>query len=111
MEPMGRKRLALATALVAAMLAGHLVHGAQAPAPLTVKITSPLGRTGGSGAVRIVARIEYPAGAMLKPVRFLVDGELYKIDDDGPPYAVEWADENPFERREITVEAEIVTAN
>ena len=27
-------------------------------------------------------------------------------DDDGPPYAVEWTDENPYEAREIRVDAE-----
>ena len=73
---------------------------------LPVRITSPLGRTGGIGAVRIVAQIQPPQGAVLRPVRFFVDGTLYKIDDDGPPYAVEWVDENPFERRELAVEVE-----
>jgi VWFA-related protein len=74
-------------------------------APLSVRITSPLGRTGTPGAVRIVARIDAPAGTALAPVRFLIDGTLYKVDDDGPPYVVEWVDENPFERHEISVEA------
>jgi Ca-activated chloride channel homolog len=73
---------------------------------LPVRITSPLGRTGGIGAVRIVAQIQPPQGAVLGPVRFFVDGTLYKTDDDGPPYAVEWVDENPFERRELAVEVE-----
>jgi Ca-activated chloride channel family protein len=72
---------------------------------LSVRITSPLGRTGTPGAVRIVARIDVPAGATLAPVRFLIDGTLFKVDDDGPPYVVEWVDENPFERHEISVEA------
>ncbi len=39
-------------------------------------------------------------------MRFYVDGTLFKTDDDGPPYAVEWMDENPFERRELAVEVE-----
>ena len=73
---------------------------------LAVRITSPLGRTGGVGAVRIVAQIQPPSGSVLGPVRFYVDGALYKTDSDGPPYAVEWMDENPFERRELTVEVE-----
>jgi VWFA-related protein len=72
----------------------------------SVRITSPLGRTGGIGAVRIVAQIQAAPGAEVGPVRFLVDGTLYKTDDDGPPYAVEWVDENPFERRELAVEVE-----
>lgn len=67
-------------------------------------ITSPLGRTGSGGTVRIVARVS-PASAPLGPVRFFVDGELYKEDSDGAPYAVEWTDENPLERRELAVEA------
>ena len=73
---------------------------------LSVRITSPLGRTGGVGTVRIVAQIQRPSDATLAPVRFYVDGTLLKTDDDGPPYAVEWTDENPFERRELAVEVE-----
>ena len=73
---------------------------------LSVRITSPLGRTGSVGTVRIVAQIDKPASSALGPVRFFVDGTLYKTDDDGPPYAVEWTDENPFERRELSVEVE-----
>jgi hypothetical protein len=69
---------------------------ASADQPLSVRITSPLGRTGTAGAVRIVARIDVPAGATLAPVRFLIDGTLFKVDDDGAPYVVEWVDENPF---------------
>ena len=77
-----------------------------AGADLSVRITSPLGRTGGIGTVRIVAQIQQPPGATLNPVRFYVDGTLFKTDDDGPPYAVEWTDENPFERRELSVEVD-----
>jgi len=73
---------------------------------LPVRITSPLGRTGGIGTVRIVAQIQPSPGVTLGPVRFYVDGTLFKTDDDGPPYAVEWVDENPFERRELAVEVE-----
>jgi Ca-activated chloride channel homolog len=78
---------------------------------LPVRITSPLGRTGGIGTVRIVAQIQASAGAVLGPVRFYVDGTLFKTDEDGPPYAVEWLDENPFERRELAVEVEDVNGN
>jgi len=73
---------------------------------LTVKITSPLGRLGTSGKVRIVAQIHATSDATLKPVRFLVDGKLLGTDDDGSPYAVDWFDENPYERRELVVEVE-----
>ena len=74
-------------------------------APLSVRITSPLGRMGTSGKVRIVAQIHVPPQVTLQPVNFYVDGKLLGTDDDGPPYAIEWFDENPYERREISVEA------
>ncbi len=73
---------------------------------LPVRITSPLGRTGGVGSVRIVAQVQAPSGSVLGPVRFYIDNTLFKTDADGPPYAVEWFDENPFERRELAVEVE-----
>ncbi len=76
------------------------------PVPLTVKITSPLGRMGTSGAVRIVGQIQGSDGTTLQPVRFYVDGKLIGRDEDGPPYALEWFDENPYERREIAIEVE-----
>jgi VWFA-related protein len=71
-----------------------------------VKITSPLGRMGTSGKVRIVAQIHAAPETTLKPIRFYVDKVLLGVDDDGPPYAIEWLDENPYERREISVEVE-----
>jgi hypothetical protein len=81
------------------------------PGEPMVRITSPLGRTGGVGTVRIVAQIQAAQGTALGPVRFYVDGTLFKTDEDGPPYAVEWLDENPFERRELAVEVEDVNGN
>jgi VWFA-related protein len=72
---------------------------------LTVRITSPLGRIGAFTNLRIVAQV-HNVEAALQPIRFFVDGKLYKTDEDGPPYAVEWVDENPFERRELSVEVE-----
>jgi VWFA-related protein len=39
-------------------------------------------------------------------VRFSVDGVVLGTVTSGPPYAVEWTDDNPFQRREILVEAE-----
>jgi VWFA-related protein len=86
--------------------APSLVHTSPAPSDLPVRITSPLGRTGGAGSVRIVAQVQAPPGSTLGPVRFYVDQSLFKTDADGPPYAVEWFDENPFERRELAVEVE-----
>ena len=87
---------------------GVCLHTGRAAAdgPLTVRLTSPLGRTGTPGAVRIVARVQAASSAVIGPVRFLIDGELYRTKDDGPPYVVEWVDENPFERREISVEVQ-----
>ena len=91
---------------------------ARAPAPssaattsatgISVRITSPLGapaRTAGSGSSpRCAATTPRPS-----PVRFLIDQQLFKTDG-GPPYVVEWEDENPFERREIAVEVRTGTA-
>lgn len=71
---------------------------------LSIRITSPLGRTGTPGAVRIVARVEGLDPSIITPVHFLVNGVPFKVDEDGPPYAVEWVDENPFDRHEIGVE-------
>ena len=77
---------------------------AQDPA-LSVRITSPLGRTGISGAIRIVAQVHYPPSAQPGEVRFFVDQKLLGAVSAGPPYAVEWVDDNPFERTEIAVVA------
>jgi Ca-activated chloride channel family protein len=106
-EP-SRTRVAIAAALLVVVVVG--VPSAWAAegdgSALSVKITSPQGRMGTSGKVRIVAQIRTPREAILEPVRFYVDGVLLGTADDGPPYAVEWLDENPYERREIAVEAE-----
>lgn len=69
----------------------------------SVRITSPLGRTGVRGSIRIVAQIQAQEGTDVGPVRFFIDGELFQTDNDGAPYAVEWTDDNPFVRREIAV--------
>jgi len=93
--------LYLLTLLVQARAAGPDVT---APgAGVSVRITSPLGRTGTPGAIRIVAQIRTDDAVLPGPVRFAVDGQLLATDTDGPPYVAEWVDENPFERREITV--------
>ena len=94
-------------ALLAAVLFVLTLSPQRTPAstglPLTVRITSPLGRLGVPGAVRIVAQIKADPEAVLSPVRFYVDGKLLSTIEGGPPYAVEWVDENPFEPREIAV--------
>ena len=71
---------------------------------LAISITSPLGRTGISGSVRIVARVKATPAFVLSPVQFYVDGKLVGEDKSGPPYAVEWNDDNPFEAREIVAQ-------
>jgi VWFA-related protein len=79
--------------------------GDAAPA---VRITSPLGRTGIPATIRIVAQIQWPAvnnHSQPLAVNFLVDGQVVGTVDSGPPYAVSWTDDNPFESRRIVVEA------
>jgi VWFA-related protein len=77
---------------------------------LSVRITSPLGRTGLTERIRIVAQVRHRPDAQLGPIRFFVDQTLLAEDSDGPPYAVEWTDENPFEPREIAVEVRAASA-
>src|SRR5262245_53857597 len=100
--------LRLHVLLAAGLVVGPAAASTAAPTnpPPTVKITSPLGRMGTSGKVRIVAQVHAGPETVLKPVRFYVDNTLLGVDDDGPPYAVEWLDENPYEKREIAVEVE-----
>src|SRR5262245_11451444 len=94
--------------LVGVLALGALANGQDAPdtpqPSLTVEITSPLGRTGMVGPVRIVARISSDSKASLSPVQFYVDDQLVGEDKDGPPYAVEWVDSNPFLPRSIVVQ-------
>lgn len=71
----------------------------------TIRITSPLGRTGLAVRLRIVAQIHVPSGISLSPVAFFVDGTQVGTVEAGPPYTVDWTDVNPFERREIVVQA------
>ena len=75
------------------------------PAGSTLKITSPLGRTGLVMRVRIVAQIAVGQNVQMSAVEFYVDGAKVGTVPSGPPYAVEWVDENPFETRTITVQA------
>ncbi|MGE0814457.1 MAG: VWA domain-containing protein [Vicinamibacterales bacterium] len=92
-------------AAVAALVA--LAAGADAAGQDTrVRITSPLGRTGVPGVIRVVAQVETPAEGGVVPVHFFVDGQSIGDDTDGPPYVVEWEDQNPYEAREIRVDVE-----
>jgi VWFA-related protein len=93
----------LLTTLVVLATASDRANADDAPAALSVRITSPLGRTGEPGTVRIVAQIRSLPGAVLQPVQFFVDGVLLATVSDGPPYATDWVDANPFEPNEIAV--------
>jgi Ca-activated chloride channel homolog len=79
--------------------------------PLSVRITSPLGRLGLPGTIRIVAQVTHPPEIALGAVKFYVNEKLVGDDAVGPPYAVEWTDENPFELTRIRVEATDVNGN
>ena len=102
--------LGLACALVVG-LAAATVHAADSTPALSVRITSPLGRTGLPGAIRIVAQVSHPPQVALGPVRFYVNDALVGDDAEGPPYAVEWTDANPFELTRIRVEASDALGN
>jgi len=101
---MGRR---VAAAIV---LLGVLTTGVRPTAHETdavIHITSPLGRSGLPGTIRIVAKVEGLAQSEPLNVQFYVDKLFLSADTDGPPYDALWADENPFEKRELTVEAEL----
>ncbi|OFW17209.1 MAG: hypothetical protein A3F70_09885 [Acidobacteria bacterium RIFCSPLOWO2_12_FULL_67_14] len=110
-----RCSIGLGLALVATIVVRPAAHqspvaASHAAVATTVRITSPLGRTGLGGRLRLVARVQTPSNASDESdairVRFLVDGVLVGTVENGPPYAVEWTDENPFEAREIVAEAD-----
>jgi len=83
-----------------------LLHAAGEPQnPLSVRITSPLGRLGLPGAIRIVAQIKHPPQLTLESVKFYVNDALVGDAREGPPYAVEWTDANPYEPTRIRVDA------
>lgn len=105
---MARHRLVAPLGLLAILA----LTGASGPEPvraegsseLEVRITSPLGRTGFAGRIRIVAQVQHRSDRTLQAVRFFVDDVLLAEVPSGPPWAVEWTDDNPFEPREISVE-------
>jgi VWFA-related protein len=100
-----RARFFMAVVVILTVAAAAARMQEPQPAPLAIAITSPLGRSGLSGPIRIVARITMAkADTVLSPVQFYVDGALVGEDKDGPPYAVQWTDTNPFEPREIVVQ-------
>jgi Ca-activated chloride channel family protein len=87
-------------------LAGGAPRAADDLSP-ELRITSPLGRTGLQGTIRIVARLQNLDADASVAVQFFVDGQLLSTDTDGPPFDAHWTDENPFERRELTARADI----
>ena len=93
-------------AVFAAAIAAVAITEIAAEPAASVRITSPLGRTGVTGAVRIVAQVVAGEPDGIVPVRFYVDGKLLGQDSDGPPYFVEWEDENPYEARDIRAEVD-----
>jgi Ca-activated chloride channel homolog len=97
-------RALVVVVLAAVTLAADCAGAADAPAALSVRITSPLGRTGEPGTIRIVAQIHAVPGAPLQSVQFWVDGVLLATVSE-PPYATTWDDANPFNANEITVAA------
>lgn len=103
-----RRRQRLLIALLAALLLRGGVPGTLAAqdSPVSVEITSPLGRSGLPGKVRIVARVAYPRDVAAPEVRFFVDDMLVGTDTDGPPFAVEWDDANPYDRARLRVETD-----
>lgn len=70
-----------------------------------IQITSPLGRLQTSGPLRIVAQVRLEMSADVMGVRFYVDEALVGEDSDGPIYAVQWEDKNPFAPATIRAEA------
>jgi VWFA-related protein len=93
------------SAVALALACATSTASAQPPADASIRITSPLGRTGVVTKLRIVAQIHMPPGRALAPVSFSVDGVLVGTAPASPYTAVDWTDVNPFERREIVVQS------
>ena len=91
--------------LVMLLVAASQVPSARANDELTVQITSPLGRTGIPGTIRVVARVRAPEDHDVTLARFFVNGVMIGEVPDGPPYAVPWDDANPFDTTQIRVVA------
>jgi Ca-activated chloride channel family protein len=100
----GRFRRAILVAVLSFVAAAGARLRADDP-PLAVRITSPLGRTGTPGAVRIVARVQPDGDTQIQGVKFFVNGAVVGEDVEGPVYAVDWVDDNPFAPTQISVEA------
>ena len=118
MRGLFRRRYRERARLIVALLCLGLTIDGWSPAVLTgaaqatasIEITSPLGRTGLPGKVRIVARVATAKSDVIPQVRFYVDDVLIGTDTDGAPYAVEWDDKNPYERARLRAELDDPTA-
>ena len=98
-----RQRAVLMAVLAAGALLPARLPAAAEAAPLSVRITSPLGRLGIPGTVRIVAQMQADPSAVSVAGPVLRRRKAAVVGRCGPPYAAEWVDENPFELREIAV--------
>jgi Ca-activated chloride channel homolog len=96
--------------IVALVLASGVRPTAERVDP-ALRITSPIGRTGLPGPVRIVARLEGVPPLAPIQVHFYVDGVLLASDTDGPPFDTQWTDDNPFAKRELTAKAELLSGS
>ncbi len=98
--------LVRASIVCACVAASGIADGStSAQGAASIRITSPMGRTGLSGTIRIVARFDAAADHVPERVDFLVDQLPLASDTDGPPYEALWIDENPFEQRELSARA------
>src|SRR5712692_3307913 len=74
-------RVVAAVGFAATLLTTGMPRDASAAAPgirtIAIRITSPLGRTGLAGPIRIVAQVQHPEKARLQPVKFYVDQQLF----------------------------------
>jgi VWFA-related protein len=98
-------RAAAALLVLTTLAGGRRMLAADQDLQPAIRITSPLGRTGVVTRLRIVAQVTIPPGQAISIVSFYVDGALIGTAPAGPYSAVDWVDQNPFERREIIVEA------
>ena len=98
-------RAAAALGVLIALAPGQQTRVTAQEAQPAIRITSPLGRTGVVTRLRIVAQVTVPPGQAVSTVSFYVDGALVGTAPAGPYSAVDWLDQNPFERREIVVQA------
>jgi VWFA-related protein len=95
-----------AVALLAAVawLSPPAPAAAQDAAEKVIRITSPHGRLPATGPIRIVAQADDEPHTPIVMVRFYVDEAFVGDDVEGPVYAVEWRDDNPF--KAVTIRAE-----